>query len=405
MAPKDEHTGDPIPIGSDAKKARKKSMSVRDIRRRRARKALIRFGIWCGLPTLLAVIYYGFIAAPEYQSTTIFSVQSSKDRPTLDSLAAAFIPTAGSTKDTRLVLEYVHSRAMLELLDKKVHILDHYKSDKADFWSRLDSDASKEEAYSYYRKKVHIHFSSDSSALTLTVRAFTAEKAHEISRAILEAAEVMVNNLADRARADHLRVAKAAVAEGEKRLAAARKKLIALQGDQAVLDPRLKAEAVTSITTGLENQLAQERAKLSSLLAYLQPTAPQVVQQRHTVNSLAGQLAAQRRRLLGNTARGKTKAGKHDTSVKTSFAEFEPAILEKELSQKGYEAALKTLELARFEAAKQHRYLVTISAPSLPDAPTHPRRAWSILTVFVVSLLLMGVVTLLWASIREHANF
>jgi|GEM_PF-1600552 len=392
---------DPIPIGSGAtNQARIKSMSVKEIRRRRARKALLRFGIWCGLPTLAAVVYYGFIASPQYDSVTVFSVQSSKDRPTLDSLAAVFIPSAGSGKDTRLVREYVHSRTMLELVDKKVHLLDHYRSHKADFHSRL-SDSSSEAAYAYYRKKVRISFSSDSSALVLKVRAFSPKIAQSVSQVILDAAEKMVNELAERARANHLRVAKAAVAETEKRLVAARTKLIALMGDQAVLDPRTQAEAVTKIATGLENQLAQERAKLSAMLAYLQPTAPQVVQQRHKVRSLAGQVAAQRRRMLGSS-QGK-KGG--DKSIKKSFARFEPAMLEKELAQKSYEAASKTLQMARFEAAQQHRFLVTISKPSLPTSPAAPRRFWSILTVFVVSLLLMGVFTLIWASIREHANF
>jgi len=403
MATKD-NTGDPIPIGSgDAKKARKKSMSVADIRRRRARAAIMRTGIWVGLPTLAAIVYYGFIASPQYESTTVFAVQSSKDSPgQINSLAAAFLPTSSSTRDALLVREYTKSRAMLSLLDEKFQLSDHYKSGKADWWSRLSSDANSKEKYDYFREAVNVEYAADSGTLTLKVRAFTAEKAQEVSKGIIKAAEVMVNKLAERARADRLKVSKQAVSETEQRLAAARKKLIALQGDHVVLDPRAKATAVATIATSLETQLAQERATLSSLLAVMQPNAPKVVQQRHRVNSLAGQLAAQRRRLLGTPK----KNGKNDkNSVKRSFASFEPALLEKELAQRSYEAALKTLQLARFEAAKQHRYLVTISAPSLPNSPAYPRRVWSILTVFIVSLLLMGVFTLLWASIREHANF
>jgi capsule polysaccharide export protein KpsE/RkpR len=41
----------------------------------------------------------------------------------------------------------------------------------------------------------------------------------------------------------------------------------------------------------------------------------------------------------------------------------------------------------------------------LPDAPTHPRRVWGVATIFVLALVLMGVVSLLAAAVREHAKF
>lgn len=388
--------GDPIPINK-ADKSRKQSTSVREIRRRRARRMLLRFGIWCGLPTLVAIVYYGFLASPQYQSEATVAIQSNKDGAMgLDGLASVFMPATSTSRDSILMVEYIHSRDMLAKLDKQLGLLAHYKSTSADWWSRLASDADSETAHEYYREHVKASYSAQSGTLSVSVRAYSAEKAREIAKAILVDIDAMVNKLADRAREDRLRVAKQAVAETEKRLAAARKKLLALQGDHTMLDPKATATAIGSIITGLEGQLAQERAKLSSLLSVMQPTAPQVVQQRQLVNGLAGQLAAQKRKLLANDSKG---------SVKRSYAQFEPAMLEKELAQGAYEAAIKTLELARFEAAKQHRYLVTIQEPSLPTSPTHPRRAWSILTVFVVSLLLMGVGTLLWASIREHANF
>ena len=91
-------------------------------------------------------------------------------------------------------------------------------------------------------------------------------------------------------------------------------------------------------------------------------------------------------------------------SLSTSIARFEPLVLEKEFAQKAYESALASLELARAEAAQQHRYLAIIVSPSKPDEATHPERLLNIFTIFMVTLTLFGIGSLLIAAIREHAR-
>jgi capsule polysaccharide export protein KpsE/RkpR len=51
------------------------------------------------------------------------------------------------------------------------------------------------------------------------------------------------------------------------------------------------------------------------------------------------------------------------------------------------------------------RKLVMVDGPSLPDRAAYPRRLWSIFTVFVVALALMGVLSMLAGAVREHAKF
>ncbi|MCB9659669.1 MAG: hypothetical protein H6726_18625 [Sandaracinaceae bacterium] len=60
--------------------------------------------------------------------------------------------------------------------------------------------------------------------------------------------------------------------------------------------------------------------------------------------------------------------------------------------------------IARIEADRQNRYVVTISRPSVPDAATHPDGVRGVLTVTVICFMLLGVGSLLLASVREHAN-
>lgn len=65
------------------------------------------------------------------------------------------------------------------------------------------------------------------------------------------------------------------------------------------------------------------------------------------------------------------------------------------------EATVSRLSLAR---DGQTRYLTVISGPSAPDEARYPQRVWGIATVFVVAFALMGIFSLLFGAIREHAK-
>lgn len=90
------------------------------------------------------------------------------------------------------------------------------------------------------------------------------------------------------------------------------------------------------------------------------------------------------------------------TAGNDTYAE---ALVERELAEQAYETAVESVALARLESELEPRNLVVVSGPSLSDESTHPRRLWSIATVFFVALSLMGVLSLLAGAVREHANF
>ena len=68
------------------------------------------------------------------------------------------------------------------------------------------------------------------------------------------------------------------------------------------------------------------------------------------------------------------------------------------------QSAMRSAEMAELEVARRHHYLVVVAEPSLPGASRYPRRGWSVATVFFGALVLMGLVWLLAAMVREHAQ-
>jgi capsular polysaccharide transport system permease protein len=284
---------------------------------------------------------------------------------------------------------------MLDHLDENHGLSEHFKDPSADFWSRLSSDASKENLYEYYLKSVTIDYSADSGSINLMVRAFSAEKAQALANAIISESEKMVNDMSTRAHADKLQFIQKQVTASEDRLAKARKAIVDLQVEGKELSPIESASAVLGVRAELEAELAKAKAELSALLSVMTAEAPKVRAQRQRVRSLQGQVRAQSKRLVDNDG----------ASINESIADFEPLLFEKEVAQTFFETSLRTLELTRTELIREQRYLVTISAPSRPDAATRPRRLWGIATVFFSAFVLMGVFGMLGAAVREHANY
>ena len=122
--------------------------------------------------------------------------------------------------------------------------------------------------------------------------------------------------------------------------------------------------------------------------------APEITAARRRVAALEAQIEEQSQRLAGDGEGG----------ITAELAQFEPVVVEKEFAQHAYESALQSLELARVDASRQHRYLVRIAEPSEPDEPTHPQFWYSVLTALVLAFAVLSIGTLVIASIREHAN-
>jgi capsular polysaccharide transport system permease protein len=367
------------------------------VRRQRSRRLAQRFAAFVVLPTALAGAYYGLGASPQYESYAIFTVQSSELRPSLgmDGLLAGLASGGGAGHDALAVRDYVLSRDMLTRLDKAQAFIAHYKNSHNDFISRLGGDASFEEAFEYFGHKVYADYDQLSGSVTIRVRAFSAEKSAALSGAILAYSEEMVNKLSERERRDRTGYAEAEVKKAEERLTVARKAIVALQQQHDDFNPLQTAAAAMTIRTQLEGELAKARAEMMQLKSFMNADSPQVQAAGEKVKALSAQVAGESRRLVDPSKPG---------GLNTSFADFEVAMVEKEFAQKAYESSMATLEMARADADRQHRYVAVIATPSKPDESTYPHRVRSVLAAFVVSFLLWGVVSLMSAAVREHAR-
>lgn len=353
--------------------------------------------IWVGLPTVFAAIYFGLLATDMYQSESKYTIQGSDMRSvgSLDSIIGALSSGGGSSEyDARAVQEYILSRDVLRRLDREEGFIAHHQDPAIDWIARIPADATFEEAFDYYEDLVDVRHDSQSGVSELTVLASTAEDAKRFAHAILRYAEEMVNDLSERARLDRMEFASQEVGAGEQRLGKARQAILELQREGEEINPVESATAVFNIRSQLDAELSKARAELHQLESFLKPEAHQVQVLKQKIASFEEQIRTENLKLVDNQSQ----------SLSASIARFEPLVLEKEFAEKAYESALVSLEVARTEAAQQHRYLATIVSPSVPDEPTHPERILGILTVFALALVAFGVLSLLISAAREHAR-
>jgi capsule polysaccharide export protein KpsE/RkpR len=76
--------------------------------------------------------------------------------------------------------------------------------------------------------------------------------------------------------------------------------------------------------------------------------------------------------------------------------------VDQDFAQKDYENAMQQLETAKDIATITQRYLVVYVPPVLATSATQPIRWQSILIVWLAVIMVGGIVTLFFSTIREH---
>ena len=350
-------------------------------------------------PTVVASVYFGLIASDVYVSESRFLVRSPKiQMPTETGLVSDLLQGAGFSRaqdDTYSVRDFILSRDALKELDGKLGIRKSYSSHHVDIFNRfpgLHWDTSFERFYLYYGKHVEVEYDPTSSISVLTVRAFSANDAYNINRMLLDMSERLVNTLNDRSRQDLIRFAEEDVRTAADKAHEASLALLAFRSKQSVFDTEQQAQIQLEGVAKLQEDFISTEAELAQLTK-LSPNNPQIPGLRSRADTLRKAIASEA---------AKVTSGK--SSLSAHAPEFERLVLESTTADKLLATAITELDTARSEAARQQLYLERLVQPNLPDKAMEPRRIRSVFTVFVLGLIAWGVLSLVLASIREHAD-
>lgn len=350
------------------------------------------------VPTLIALIYYSFIASGKFVVESRFSVKGNNTQQfDLLSGIAGMPSQVGGATDSYIVQDYIHSLDMIREVNKTINLRAIFNHPDADWVSKLGTQKTQEEILDYWLKFVTASYDPTTTIITLKVRAFTPEDAKELATEILRQSELLVNNLSEKARRDDLAFAESEVSRAEKRVSNARLIMNDFRVEAQNLDPTQTASAKMMLIGELEVQLAKTQAELNSVSSYMNSNAPSVINLQRQAEALKLQ--------INNEKNSIATSSNSESALTSVFADYEPLVVERTFAEKAYTSALASLEAARVEAARTHSYLAVFIAPVLPDEATEPLRLQAIFTAFLASLISWGIGLLGVGIIREHIGW
>jgi capsular polysaccharide transport system permease protein len=349
------------------------------------------------IPTLLSIIYFGFIASDVYTSESQFIVRSPDTHsasPFGDLLKGTGF--SSSHDDSYTVQNYILSRDALKLLDDKLAIGNAYSSKEVDIFSRFAGliwwENSFESLFVYYLKQVSIRVDASSSITTLSIQSFKAEDAYRINEQLIEMSEELVNQLNDIGQKDMIRFAANEVENAEKKAKTAALALSTFRNQKSVIDPEQQAVIELGQIVKLQDELIAAQAQMSQLQSFAKNN-PQIPSLQLRIKNLKQEIDIQTSQIVGG-----------DNSLAKKAAQYQRLALDREFAEKQLGSALASLEMARNEAQRTQLYLERVVKPSKPDGAMGPQRIRGVFSTAVIGLILWGVFTLLIAGIKEHQD-
>jgi capsular polysaccharide transport system permease protein len=354
------------------------------------------FAVTVVIPVALSVIYYGLIASDVYVSESRFVVRT-PDKPAASGLGV-ILKSAGfanASDEVFAVQSFVISRDALRAINRNDAFRAAYTQPDISFVDRFDPTGlfgSFEHLFRYYEGKVALKSDAATSISTLTVSAYDPQSAFKFNQQLLEMSESMVNRLNSRGREDLIGYARSEVMRAQSEARRASSALAAFRNRSGVLDPEKEGQIQLQMVSKLQDELIAAR----SLLAQLRQTAPQNPQ----IPAVQSQIATLQREM----AREQSKAVGSSRSLAGNAVRYQQLELENEFASKQLAGALASLEQAQNEARRKQAYVERIVDPSLPDEALEPRRLRGIFATLIISLIAYGILRMLLAGVREHAQ-
>ena len=349
---------------------------------------------WVILSVFVVALYYVFLASDRYQSKATLFIKSAEAETTSVPGLQLISGNISEQRDSSVLVSYIHSYSMLDYLDERIKINEHFSSSDWDFISRMAKEPSREDFLAYYRCRFLLSSAIDCSLIEVRAQGYTPEYAKLIVDEIIVEAERFVNEVSQRIAKDQISFVEAEVVRAQKNISDIRANMLQFQNENNLLDPEASGVALQTAVNTLEAELIQLRATEKVQAGFLNDEASDLVTTRAHIAALDEQLEIERAKL----------ASEGTTSINEAFAEFTQMKFDLDFAGQVYATTLAGAERARVEAYKKLKYLIVVSPSFLPEDARYPRALYNLVTMFVALSLAYGIIMMIIATIREHRD-
>lgn len=349
-------------------------------------------------PLILATLYYGHYATDRYISESRYIIEGNQQQSSdVLGMVSGLTGVSASSSDSLTVMSYIVSHDFIRNISEEIDLREEYSKQEYDWLARLAQDSSDEKLLQYWDDNIiNITFDPTSGISTLEVTAFSPETAKKIAFKTLSLTDSFINQLSLESKSDALELAQDEVTKTEIQLLSLREKLTDLNTSEKVISAEQAASAEQNIVAQLKQQLATAEAELKQLNSFMQPNSLKVRSLQNQIRSIQRQVVTQQDKWSDpNSGRTVTSVVIDTEKIKSELA----------FTERLHISAITGLKQAQLESTQKQRYLDIIVSPHLPDESLAPDRPLSILTVFLASLMIWGIISLILTSIKDHLGW
>ena len=343
---------------------------------------------------LLSSVYVLFLKSELYESKTALIVRDLSQKSTASSLGLSLLGMGSSSQlqDSNIVEEYLKSLDVYQLVDKKFHLTQHYKSDAIDFIERLPQDATREDVLKFYNKHLNIYYDETSGILSVAFDHVNPKKAQEILKFLVKDVDYQINEFNRIKAIKELKFVESEFKKAKEKMQESSVKLEAYQNKNLLLDPTTQASSSSGIIAELQAKLTQKKIEYATKKSYLNENNFELVNLKNEMQQIKKSIKKTKQTLTGNNQNPLNKV----------LIEYEKLKMDLEFNTEVYKNALIQLEATKIDVAKNAKTLSILSKPNLPDGYTYPNKPKAFITILILTLLLYGIVSMLSQIIKDH---
>ncbi len=389
--------GSPAAVASDAPGMR--APAARATFKRRHKFTLYTFILFVLIPVALLAGYLFAFAQDQYASEAGFSVRKEEGATSFDGIGGLTQVMGSASTDAEILYDFILSPDLVTRIDQDYDLYKVFgrNYDRDPLFS-LPANSTIEEKESYWQRMVTVEYNEATGLIRLEVKAFSAEEAQKLGRAVIEYSSQMINRLSDAAREDATRYARTELEKAVEELKTTRANITEFRSKIQMIDPIQEFEGQLRLMSELESELAQTKIQLETLQATVTAaSSPQINQTKLQIELIQKQLDEKRAR-IGLRSDGSSAP----ESLAQTVAEYERLIVEKEVAEERFRSTTILFNTAEAEANRKSRYLAAHVEPTLAEGAVYPQFALLLLMTGFFLTLAWALGILIYYSIRDR---
>lgn len=341
----------------------------------------------------VSVFYVLFITNVEYVSNTKIILKETNSQPSANALMSIVNPAISNQNQNVKVLEtFLYSRDLYRKLDQKFNLREYYSSKNINFYERLYSGYTIEEAINLHISKLDYIYDMENDIIDIEYYHTDPKMAKEILEFINKELMVLINDMNKRTSEKKLSMIKSVIDKAEEDYKEGKRELEVFQQKYKTISPKDDLIKRVEITIGLERQIEELDNKIKEKSIYMNEGYYEVTNMQKLKKEYEEKLAKRVKSLIG------VEKG----NVNAVINNYEELAAKVQLLQTIYADALVKQNNTRLDLEKEKLIMEIITNPTLGESYEAPNKPLTIFSILALTFMFSFIINVLYTiMVRE----